>query len=408
SQNKTRPPRRKLTATVRIPAVAGVHRTVAATYLLPLTTALMLFPLVALVIMIPAAVVSYRRRGRAGGRTTMVFYTFVFYLLAIAMQTVIPLPSNSAYCTEPSYASSPQLRPFYFLEVVAQRAHGHWSPVAIMHNPAVWTTSLNIVMLLPLGVFLRYAQRLRFLPTVLIGFGVSLFFELTQLTGLWFVYPCPYRLFSVDDMILNTVGAAAGWLLAGPLAKLLPELDPERDRRRYAAKVTVPRRLLALITDLVAYTVLLAFVFGLLTLFGENLDHRGTLILVLGLVWFVLVPTLTGSTLGKRAMLLRVRRTSGRRAGPVSLLIRNGILLSPLWLLWLLLNLDHWDIAAHPQQLLIPAGLLVSVFVVLVWTPLAVLLGDDHRAPYERLTGTVNTAIVAPVPEPEPLEPARQ
>jgi glycopeptide antibiotics resistance protein len=371
---------------------------VAATYLLPVTTALLLFPLVVLMIMIPAAVVSYRRRGRAGGRTTVVFYSFVFYLLAIAMQTVVPLPSGSGYCTEPSYASSPQLRPFYFLEVVAQRARGHWSPGAILHNPAVWTTVLNVVMLVPLGVFLRYAHRLRFLPTVLLGFGVSLFFELTQLTGLWFVYPCPYRLFSVDDLMLNTAGAAVGWLVAGPLGRILPELDPERDHRRYAAKVTVTRRLFALITDLVTYTVLLAFVFGLLTLFGESLEHRGTLILVLGLVWFVLVPTLTGSTLGKRAMLLRVRRTSGRRAGPLSLLVRNGILFSPLWLLWLLLNLDRWDLRAHPAQLLIPAGLLVSVFVVVIWTPLAVLLDDEHRAPYERLTRTVNTAIVTPEP----------
>lgn len=367
----------------------------AATYLLPLTTALLVFPLVVLVIMIPVAVVSYRRRGRAGGRTSVVFYTFVFYLLAIALQTVIPLPANSGYCGEPSYATSPQLRPFNFVEVVAQRAHGHWSPLAVLHNPAVWTTALNVVMLLPLGFFLRYARRMRFLPAVLVGFGVSLFFELTQLTGVWFVYPCPYRLFSVDDLILNTAGAVAGWLLAGPLGRFLPELDHERDRRRYAAKVTFTRRLFALVTDLVAYTVLLAFVFGLLTLFGEGLEHRGTLILVLALVWYVLVPTLTGSTFGKRAMLLRVvRRPTGRRAGPVSLLIRNGILLSPLWLLWLLRNLGHWDIGAHPQELLIPAGLAVSVFVVLVWTPLAVLLGDDHRAPYEKLTGTVNAAIV--------------
>ncbi|GAA5156071.1 VanZ family protein [Amycolatopsis sacchari] len=374
-------------------AEAGYSPAVAATYLLPVQTALVLFPLVALVLMIPAAVVGYRRRGRAGGRTAVVFYAFVFYLLAIAMQTIVPLPDGSAYCTEPTYASSPQLRPFNFLDVIAHRARGHFGPMALLHNPAVWTTALNVVMLVPLGVFLRYAARMRFLPAVLVAFGVSLFFELTQLTGLWFVYPCPYRLFSVDDLILNTAGGAAGWLAGGPLAKVLPELDAERDRRRYAAKVTVPRRLFALVTDLVAFTVLLAFVFGLLTLFGESLGHRRALIVVLGLVWFVLVPTLTGSTPGKRAMLLRVRRTSGCRAGPVSLLVRNGILLSPLWLLWLLVNLD-WNLAAHPEQLLVPVGLLASVVVVVVWSPLAILLDDEHRAPYERLTGTVNTAIV--------------
>jgi uncharacterized RDD family membrane protein YckC len=111
-------------------------------------------------------------------------------------------------------------------------------------------------------------------------------------------------------------------------------------------------------------------------------------------VWFLLVPTLTGSTLGKRAMLLRVERKVGRRAGPVSLLIRNGILLSPLWLLWLALSVDEWDVFTDPEQLLIPAGMLLSVFVVGIWTPLAVFFGDE-AAPHERLSGTVNVAIAA-------------
>jgi hypothetical protein len=55
---------------------------------------------------------------------------------------------------------------------------------------------------------------------------------------------------------------------------------------------------------------------------------------------------------------------------------------------------DRWDVFGAPQQLLIPAGLLVSVFVVGVWAPLAVFFGDEP-APYERLT---RTRIVAVVP----------
>ncbi|MFG1646286.1 VanZ family protein [Amycolatopsis sp. NPDC049252] len=381
-----------------------------ATYLVPVRTALYLFPLIALVVMLPAAFVSYRRRGRAGGWTTVVFYTFVFYLLAIATQTILPLPDNPDFCAGHSYASSPQLRPFYFVEVVSQRARGHWSPSAILHNPAIWTTALNVVMLVPFGLFLRYAQRMRAVPTILAGFGLSLLFELTQLTGLWFVYPCPYRLFSVDDLILNTAGAALGWLIAGPLGRVLPALEPEHDRRRYATKVTFTRRLFALATDLLGFAALLGFLFGLLTLFGEDMRHRDTPVVILAIVWFVVLPAVTGSTPGKRAMLLRVARRSGRRAGPISLLVRNGVLLSPLWLTWLLLDLDRWDLANHLEQLLLPLALAASVFVVLVWTPLAVLLDDEHRAPYERLTRTVNAAIVPSAagtpPDPAPA-PAR-
>jgi uncharacterized RDD family membrane protein YckC len=231
-----------------------------------------------------------------------------------------------------------------------------------------------------------------------IGFGVSLLFELTQLTGLWFIYPCAYRLFSVDDLILNTAGAAIGWLIGGPLGRLLPDLEPERERRRYATQVTPTRRLFALLADAVGFAVLIGFVLGLIVLFGAATGGQELTVVVLAVVWFVVVPWLTGSTLGKWAMLLRVRRTNGRRAGPISLLIRNGILLSPLWLVWIGLSVDHWDLLDSPQQLLIPIGLLLSVFIVGVWTPLAVFFGDEP-APHERLSRTVNVAIIKPSPE---------
>jgi len=369
-----------------------------ATYLLPVTAALWVFPILVLAVMLPLAVISYRRRGRAGGWTTLVVYGLLFYLLAAAMQTIMPLPRDpTRYCTSHTYASSPQLRPFYFVEVVSQRARGNWGIGAMLHNPALWTTALNVVLLLPLGFLLRYLFGTRLLPAVAIGFGVSLLFELTQLTGLWFVYPCPYRLFSVDDLILNTAGAVVGWLLAGPLGRLLPTLDPDRERSRYAATVTSSRRLFALLADLVGFAALAGLIQGLIVLFGGS--PAGKPVIVLAVLWFLLVPALTGSTPGKRAMLLRVRRTNGRRAGPLSLLIRNGILLSPLWLAWLALSVDHWDLFAHPQQFLIPLGLLLSLFIVGVWTPLAVFLGDEP-APYERLSGTTNEAILVTDPQP--------
>lgn len=365
-----------------------------ATFLLPVKTAILVFPLIVLVVLLPVAVVSYRRRGRAGGWTTVVFYCFLFYLLAAVMQTLVPLPRDPAgYCATQTYASTPQLRPGYFLQVVSERAAGDWSVGAIMRNAALWTTALNAVLLLPLGFFLRYLASVRFLPAVAVGFGASLLFELTQLTGLWFVYPCAYRLFNVDDLLLNTAGAAMGWLLAGPLGRLLPALEPERDRRRYATRVTASRRLFALLTDLVGFAALAGVVLGLVELFGGPAASRGPIVAVLGVVWFLLTPIVTGSTVGKRAMLLRVERTDGRPAGPLSLLVRYGVLLSPLWLSWAALSVDDWDVLASPQQLLIPVGLLLSLFLVGMWAPLAVFFGDE-AGPHERLSRTVNVVIV--------------
>jgi len=359
------------------------------TYLLPVTTALTVFPLLALIVMLPVAVVSYRHRGRAGGWTTLVFYCFLFYLLAALMQTIVPLPANPGeYCADQSYASAPQLRPFYFVDVLETRAQvsGTWL------NPALFSTALNVVLLAPLSFFLRYLAGTRFLAATALGFGASLFFELTQLTGLWFIYPCAYRLFSVDDLILNTIGAALGWLVAGPLIRLLPDLDPARDRRRYATRVTVSRRLLALLTDLVTFLVVLVLVLGLAKLFGIGVP-RGPVVVAIALLYFWVLPVLADGTPGKRAMLLRVERTDGHRAGPVAWLVRNGVLLSPLWLAWLALSVDDWDVFGAPQQLLIPVGALLSLFVVGIWTPLAVFFGDEP-APYERLSRTRNVAVV--------------
>ncbi|MGB3440081.1 MAG: VanZ family protein [Actinophytocola sp.] len=366
------------------------------TYLLPVRTALTVFPLIALIVMLPVAVVTYRRRGRAGGWTTLVFYCFLFYLLAALMQTIVPLPANPGeYCAEQTYASTPQLRPFYFVDVLETRAgvSGTWL------NPALWSTALNVALLAPLGFFLRYLAGTRFMAAAALGFGTSLFFELTQLTGVWFIYPCAYRLFSVDDLILNTVGAVLGWLVAGPLIRMLPDLDPERDRRRYATRVTASRRLLALLTDMVAFGVLLVLVLGLVKLFGIDVS-RGWVVVVLAVGYFWVVPVLTDTTVGKRAMLLRVARTDGHRAGPLGWLVRNGVLFSPLWLAWLGLSVDDWDFFSAPQQLLIPICSLASLFVVGVWAPLAVFFGDEP-APYERLSRTQNVAVVPAGENPE-------
>lgn len=54
------------------------------------------------------------------------------------------------------------------------------------------------------------------------SFLLSLFFELTQLSGLYGIYPRPYRLFDVDDLMLNTLGGTIGFLISGTLKNIIP------------------------------------------------------------------------------------------------------------------------------------------------------------------------------------------
>nr|WP_255569844.1 VanZ family protein [Actibacterium sp. 188UL27-1] len=45
------------------------------------------------------------------------------------------------------------------------------------------------------------------------GLALSLIIELSQVTGLWGVYPCPYRTFDITDLILNPLGVVLGFAL---------------------------------------------------------------------------------------------------------------------------------------------------------------------------------------------------
>lgn len=80
-------------------------------------------------------------------------------------------------------------------------------------------------MFVPLGAFVRhFTSRGVVVGTVLgmtAGFLSSLLVEVTQLSGVWGLSSCAYRLFDVDDLLANTAGALLGALVA-PVLLLVP------------------------------------------------------------------------------------------------------------------------------------------------------------------------------------------
>jgi hypothetical protein len=79
---------------------------------------------------------------------------------------------------------------------------------------AVLQLALNVLLFMPLGFFLRVLGGRGIVVAFATGLLVSLTIETTQLTGVWGLYPCAYRVFDVDDMLTNTVGAVLGSLVA--------------------------------------------------------------------------------------------------------------------------------------------------------------------------------------------------
>ncbi|MFC0106351.1 VanZ family protein [Kibdelosporangium aridum] len=278
----------------------------------------------AVLLSLPFVVVSYRRRGELGFGRIVLAVGFVIYALAIATYTLLPLPQiNDTWCVQHAAFASPQLNVMQFLADIRHEQRGT-SVSAYLHNPAVQQTVFNIFLFVPLGMFLKGFFGRGAAITITIGFGVSLLVEFTQLTGNWFLFPCPYRLFDVDDLITNTLGTAVGVAFAPllrPLAGHVPAAPPTAPR-----PVTAWRRLLGMLLDMISVYVVGGFLFGtvnvvIIYVFGgagiQQSWWTTALVLWVPMFFFLALPSFgkDGATVGQRAVRLAQVRRDGRPAG---------------------------------------------------------------------------------------------
>lgn len=217
--------------------------------LYPAVAAAFFGALAALCLLVPYVAVQYRRRGAVGlGRSVLALAALV-YALALVSYVVLPLPQVTASLCAGGGAGA-QLRPGSFLGDIAD--HGIGGPGALAANPAVQQAVFNVALFVPLGMLVRYLGSRSVAVTTAVGLGVSLLVELTQLTGDWFIFPCAYRLFDVDDLITNTAGALVG-ALAAPVLRLVPG-QRQQVGAGVARPVTAGRRLLGMVCDYLAGT----------------------------------------------------------------------------------------------------------------------------------------------------------
>jgi len=166
-------------------------------------------------------------------------YLVVLYALGLVAFTLYPMPDNPAwFCAH--HAVSPQLHPL--ASIMDIQAEG---------LRAVLQVVMNIVFFMPFGMFLRVMYPVRWYMVALLGLVLSLTIEVTQLTGAFGLYPCSYRLFDVDDLLLNTGGALVGYWCG----RLLPDLRNVKHGETVTTQPGLVRRLVAFILDVVVVLV---------------------------------------------------------------------------------------------------------------------------------------------------------
>ncbi|MFC6171707.1 VanZ family protein [Loigolactobacillus jiayinensis] len=372
-------------------------------YLYPIKIALLVFPVLALGITIPFLVRQYRKYGALTGWQAFVLYTFVFYLLTAYFLVVLPLPPRHlvALYTSAHYNLEPLMfvREFMYKTVLQWRDPQTYLPA--LKQAAFVQPTFNVILTIPFGAYLRYYFRRSFPQTVALSFALTLFFETTQLSGLYGIYPRPYRLFDVDDLMLNTLGGIIGFGLAPFLTQLFPT-----SRQMIAAafakgrRVSFSRRFVAFVIDWLCLLILT----GIVSLLSRHLPYNITANLglwygleVLG--YFVLLPGLwQGATLGKR--LVKIKITA---ALPVPLrwwqLIWRQVLLYgavvPTFIVPILLlnGLSHAPQAQFDYYLM---ALLVVAVVLAIFClhALLTMLFRRDRLFYERLSHTKEVSTV--------------
>ena len=199
-------------------------------YIHVIKQAFLFFPIVAAIFTLPYILYNYRKYGTAIWIRNLIIYSFILYLICVFFLVLLPLPSKEFVSKLTSPRAS--LIPFQFvLDMIKEAQKSNITGImAYINNPALFQFFFNILMLLPFGVYLHYYFNCNLKKTVLCAFLLSLFFEITQLTGIFFIYPRGYRLFDVDDLMANTLGGFIGYYVANILAKFLPsreEIDQE-------------------------------------------------------------------------------------------------------------------------------------------------------------------------------------
>ncbi|MBG7588466.1 VanZ family protein [Rothia sp. BD8] len=367
-----------------------------------------------LAVLIPLLVWQYRRYGHPPLRRIIGSLAVSLYAAGLFAYTMLPLPEpGSLDC---SGGSAIQLVPFHFLQDIRTQTAG-LSTTGMLTSRVTLQVVFNVVLFLPWGMLVRGFFKRSWLTATVTGFLGSLLIESSQYTGLWFLYPCAYRLADVDDLIANTTGALIGAVVAPLFLAWMPSSAELAATRRVPRPVTVWRRWFAMLLDwlgigvvTLAASTAAAMLFHVTGWQRPSAGIQGTTTVLLpGLLW-VLVPAVTGTraSAGQKAVWLApVRRT------PHAAVEGSGSRRLPLWRsLVRALSVAGVYVAVRAEAAAAAEGIGTAVLTLALglWilaALIAVIPTRNHRGLSYALAGA-ELVDARELPEPTPPHPSRR
>ena len=350
-------------------------------YLFPISYAFLTFPIAALLCAVPFLIVQYRKYGYFNKFRGFLLYLFLLYMMNAVYLVLLPLPA-SRHNAPMNVASVMQWIPLNFIQDILKETKVVWGePSTYMHllkERAFLQVVFNVFLVVPFGMFLRYYARASWVVGLAASFGLSLFFEVTQVTGIYGFYDHPYRLFDVDDLLMNTLGGMMGLVLADWMKNHLPRLDRLDEKVDLSQKrVSYTRRAIAFGID----AAVMLPIIGVLTV----MNVRGAYFFAVILYYIVLPYMMQGQTLGKWVVRVQIRG-AGEHLKLKEVIVRNGM----LYVVWggfhaLLITVNVTG--SHVLLAMYALGILLLDGVVFIHVLLC-LIHRDRKLLHEAKSGT--------------------
>ncbi|GCF93671.1 teicoplanin resistance protein VanZ [Enterococcus florum] len=380
-------------------------------YTYPIHIALIVFPFLALVITIPILLYYYHKYGTLGKLRSLVLYSFVFYLISAYFLVILPLPSINevAEMTGPTYQLHLGESLQNFLSQTVLRINQPDTYLPALRQSVFLEPVFNIFLVFPFGIYGRYYFRFSWKKTIFLSFCLSLFFELTQLSGLYFIYPRPYRLFDVNDLLHNTLGGALGYFCAPLFTFFLPtrsELDHESFEK--GKQVTLLRRAAAAIVDWFLLD-LFQTVFNITAVYVPELRNSDLLtgdigevtsnLLKIVLYFMIGSYLMHGQTLGKKLVKIKVEEIGKPRVQLWALVKRYSAFYLLLFVTSQIFQFSWSQLVNTTNHRLFIAYMtfgLISLGILLLFTfnLLYALIRRKHRLFHEKVSHTYTVSTV--------------
>jgi len=282
-------------------------------YTQPIYVAAIFFVISAFVLFIPWLIYTYRKYNYLPLSTTIISFSFIFYFLAALFLVLLPLPAIRDTCSQQKPDTQHySLVPFQFIintfsnSGIVLSQPGTYK--LLFSQPSFYQAFFNFLLLLPFGVYLRYFfhDKKYWKKALGIIFSLTLFYEVTQVTGIYGIYNCAYRIFDVDDLLLNTTGGIVGFFIAPAVIALFPskkKINEKAARLLALDEVRGMSVLLAVIIDLFISNMVVKVVLIMTNVNEVSAFIASTIALF---VTFFIIPWIwNGYTVGTKIMRYR-------------------------------------------------------------------------------------------------------